>query len=37
MISLERKEFVQRLMEAGWTQGEAEAEWKRIQEEEEGD
>lgn len=31
-----RRVFIKRLMEAGWTRAEATAEWNRIQEDEEG-
>ena len=37
MIGLTDKEFVERLIEAGWTRAEAEAELERIKEEPEED
>ena len=30
-----RKEFIERLVEAGWTRDEAAEEWRRVQDEEE--
>lgn len=31
------EDFIQRLVDAGWNRPEAEAEWRRIQDETEGD